>query len=81
MICCIDAANRGEASAPMVERFLLSSTDELLMDDRQEQARVIASPRDMLKSICIRYSVVLFARACTNLLTNQSTYRTVFDGG
>jgi hypothetical protein len=81
MICCIDAANRGEASAPMGERFLLSIADELLMDDCQEQARVIASPRDMLKSICIRYSVVLFARACTNLLTNQSTYRTVFDGG
>jgi hypothetical protein len=45
MICCIDAANRGEASAPMVERFLLSSADELLMDDCKEQAQVIASPR------------------------------------
>ena len=73
--------NRGEASVPMVERFLLSSAEELLMDDCKEQAQVIESPRGMLNSICIRYSVVLFARACTNLLTNQSTYRTVFDGG
>jgi hypothetical protein len=81
VICCIDAVNRGEASAPIVERFLLSSADELLMDDCKEQAQVVASPRGMLKSICIRYSVVLFARACTNLVTNQSTYRTIFDGG
>jgi hypothetical protein len=53
------------------------------MDDCKEQARIIASPRGMLKSIYIRYSVVLLARACTNLLTNQSTYHavTLFDGG